>query len=85
MKTLYYQQLNYEFPVLILTAKSISISEHKHSFFELAYVASGKAEHTVDGNSRILEKGDFFLIDLNSSHEYKKTADSHGNRKVHRA
>ena len=76
MKTLYYQQLNYELPILILTAKNLSTSEHKHSFFELAYVASGKAEHTLDGNSGILKKGDFFLIDLNSSHEYKKTADS---------
>ena len=76
MKTLYYQQLNYELPILILTAKNISTSEHKHSFFELAYVASGKAEHTLDGNSGTLKKGDFFLIDLNSSHEYKKTSDS---------
>ena len=72
MKTLYYQQLYDELPVLIITNKNPSTSEHKHSFFELSYIVSGAAEHSFGSKKEIIRQGDFYLVDLNFSHEYKK-------------
>ena len=48
---------------------------HSHSFFEFVYVLSGRAEHTIDGRSMILSKGDYFFIDLKSTHAYRKITD----------
>lgn len=76
VKTLYYQQLYDELPILILSSKNNSTSEHKHSFFELSYVVSGSAEHCFGEDRTLIGQGDFYLVDLNSSHEYKKAADS---------
>ena len=45
-------------------------SLHHHEFFELVYVISGSAEHTIDGRSMILSEGDFFFMNLKSSHCY---------------
>lgn len=45
---------------------------HSHDFFEFVYVLKGKAEHTIDDRTMILSEGDYFLIDLNSAHEYRK-------------
>ena len=43
---------------------------HRHTFFELVYVLEGKAYHTLDGEKRIIEKGDCFIIDYGSYHCY---------------
>ena len=43
---------------------------HHHEFFELVYVLRGNAEHTIDGHSMIISEGDYFLINLKSSHGY---------------
>lgn len=43
---------------------------HHHEFFELAYVLSGSAEHTIDGRSMIISEGDFFFMNLKASHGY---------------
>ena len=43
---------------------------HHHEFFELAYVLSGSAEHTIDGHSMIISKGDYFFMNLKASHGY---------------
>ena len=43
---------------------------HHHEFFELAYVTEGSAEHTIDGHSILIGRGDFFLVNLSSSHGY---------------
>ena len=43
---------------------------HHHEFFELAYVLSGTAEHTLDGKSMIISEGNFFFMNLKASHSY---------------
>ena len=48
---------------------------HGHSFFELAYVLSGKCEHTMDGHTCIMSKGDYILLDKDSIHSYHSIDD----------
>ncbi len=63
-----------------MKADKIAISEsleenvvmHSHSFFEFVYVASGSAEQVINGKRMTVSQGDYFLIDLKGSHEYKK-------------
>lgn len=43
---------------------------HRHEFFEFVYVLDGSAEHTINGHTMIISKGDYFLIDMNGSHSY---------------
>lgn len=43
---------------------------HHHDFFEIAYVISGSCEHTIDGHTYIIKKGDYFFFNLKSSHAY---------------
>lgn len=45
--------------------------EHDHHFFELVYVTSGTAEHTLNGSRSILKPNDFFFIDLGSYHSFE--------------
>lgn len=45
---------------------------HTHPFFEFVYVLDGRAEHTINDHTMILSKGDYFLIDMNCRHEYRK-------------
>lgn len=47
--------------------------EHDHHFFELAYITSGTAEHTLNGNRSILKPNDFFFIDLGSYHSFENS------------
>lgn len=45
---------------------------HSHKFLELSYVLEGSANHTMEGMSTILSKGDFFIIDYNKHHKYQQ-------------
>ena len=56
---------------LKVCSDSFSMS-HKHSFFEFVYVLKGRAEHTINDSTMILSEGDYFLIDLDCMHEYRK-------------
>lgn len=47
---------------------------HSHDFLEFVYVVSGSAEHTINDRSTIISKGDYFLINVNSTHEYRAIA-----------
>lgn len=47
------------------------VAAHSHVFFELTYVLSGTVEHTIDGKTSILQRGDFFLVDYGSVHSYR--------------
>ena len=46
---------------------------HSHTFFELAYIIQGNAIHTLDGNSDIVEPGDYVFIEPGSVHSFSKT------------
>ena len=59
-----------KFNIHICTASSIQ--PHSHHFFELAYILSGKATHWLDGQERILQKGDYLIMDFDARHDYIK-------------
>lgn len=44
---------------------------HSHDFLEFVYVLGGSAEHTINDRSTIISKGDYFLINIRSTHEYR--------------
>jgi AraC-like DNA-binding protein/quercetin dioxygenase-like cupin family protein len=43
---------------------------HKHNFLELVYIISGTATHKIEGKEETLSKGDYFVVDYNTSHGY---------------
>lgn len=43
---------------------------HFHNFLELVYVISGQAIHIRDGKKTVVNPGDYYIIDYNSTHEY---------------
>ncbi len=71
MKTLHFTELFEDIPVKITYCNAPQVREHKHDFFELVYVCEGKAEHIFENKTVIIQKGDFFLINLHSSHQYR--------------
>lgn len=44
---------------------------HQHFHSQITYVAEGKFEVTVDGKTKILQKGDGFFVQPNISHGVK--------------
>ena len=50
------------------------VNTHDHTFFEFAYVVSGRAEHTINDRTFILSEGDYFLINRNDTHSYRAIA-----------
>ncbi len=48
---------------------------HSHTYFELAYVVSGAAEHVLNGCASVIEKGSYFILDYNAVHSYKARGD----------
>lgn len=55
--------------------KASSAYPHSHAFFELAYVLSGSAIHWLDGEERVIRKGDYLIMDYDASHCYIKNED----------
>lgn len=55
-----------------------TVHRHSHSYFEFAYVVRGRAEHTINDRTFLLSEGDYFLIDLDSTHEYREISGSEG-------
>lgn len=72
MKIMYDRELLEKVPVKITACRDTEVREHRHTFLELVYVCHGKAEHICEQKSTIIQKGDFFLIDLNKPHEYRR-------------
>ena len=52
--------------------KTSSAYPHRHGYFELAYVLSGSAVHWLEGEERIIKKGDYFILDYDTHHNYVK-------------
>lgn len=48
---------------------------HTHGFFELAFILSGKCEHTINGHTYIMTKGDYTLLDNTTVHSYNAIGD----------
>lgn len=47
------------------------VEMHDHTFFELAYITEGTAEHNLNGNISTVQKGDYFIVDYGSIHSYQ--------------
>lgn len=54
----------------IHTCTKSESKSHTHDFFELVYVVSGKAIHTLNGEERVIQKGDYFFVDYGTIHSY---------------
>ncbi len=50
---------------------------HGHRcFLELAYVIQGRANHVINGETSIIKKGDYFIIDYKTKHRYTQIGDT---------
>ena len=49
---------------------------HKHDFLELTYVLDGCANHTIEGTTKTLKRGDYFIVDYNQRHKYTQIGDT---------
>ncbi len=67
-----YKELEFsdDFTVFITKshAKGYFVSDHWHNHYELLYVMSGSAKQSIESQTMILNKGDFFLIPKNALH-----------------
>lgn len=59
--------------LMMMRMKQHDFREHDHHFFELVYITSGTAEHTLNERRSILKPNQFFFIDLGSYHSYEHT------------
>jgi len=50
--------------------KQKSVPMHDHFFLELTYIQSGSVQHTLDGQTATLERGDYLIVDYGSRHCY---------------
>jgi len=56
------QQVFFEF------AADIELPEHSHSYSQWGMVIEGKMELTINGNMRLYQKGDEYLVPAGASH-----------------
>lgn len=54
------------------TQEQGDIGLHRHDFFELTYILDGKIEHTIDGTSAVLKKGNYFFVGIGTAHRYRR-------------
>lgn len=52
-----------------------NVAPHNHLFLELTYILSGTVEHTINGQTSILQAGDYFLVDYGCMHAYRTIDD----------
>lgn len=52
-----------------------NVSLHEHQFLELTYITKGSAEHTLDGQTTVVNEGDYFIVDYGSRHSYRALGD----------
>lgn len=55
----------------VMTIEQEDIGMHAHDYFELTYIMSGTAKHTLNGVEGELKAGDYFFVDYGSQHCYE--------------
>lgn len=55
--------------------RQADMRDHNHNFFELVYVTGGSAVHTLNGVSKVVQTGDYFILDYESTHSYTDCQD----------
>ena len=59
----------------VSVARDGGCAMHGHDFLEFSYVQSGTIEHIIDGQTSIVNAGDYFIVDYGTLHEYKSVSD----------
>jgi len=57
--------------VKIISIHQDDVELHEHKFLEMVYIINGKGYHTVNGEEKLVKKGDFFIINYGEYHGYK--------------
>ncbi|MDP4118698.1 MAG: AraC family transcriptional regulator [Bacillota bacterium] len=70
VKILYWDELKKD-KFSIFKTRATSCEMHRHPFMELAYICGGEIEHTMNTETAVLHKGDYFIVDYGSVHAYK--------------
>lgn len=66
---------NEKITINICDTKETTMHGHR-SFLELAYVIQGRANHVINGESSIIKKNDYFIIDYKTKHRYTQIGDT---------
>ncbi len=61
--------------LVIMFMEQEDTAMHGHDYFELTYVTGGTAKHTLNGRQGRLVKGDYFIVDYGSRHNYEECED----------
>ncbi len=56
-------------------AKSALSKMHGHDFLEFSYIARGSIVHTFGGEAATLRRGDYFIVDYGTRHQYRAIGD----------
>lgn len=54
--------------VFFAVEPKVEVSEHSHEYPQWGFVVEGKMELTIDGESKLNEKGDEYLIPAHAKH-----------------
>lgn len=54
------------------TENQNDVGFHSHDFFELVYILDGEIEHTMNGVTGVLKKGDYFFVGIGTAHRYRR-------------
>ncbi len=72
-KRIYNELENNKFHIIV--SDSVSSAMHGHNFLEFSYVKSGCMKHKIGNVCEIVNKGDYFIVDYGTMHEYKSISD----------
>ena len=61
--------------ISMCTFNHFGSSTHSHNFLELVYIEEGKATHILDSQETTVKKGNYLIIDYDTSHKYKSIGD----------
>lgn len=76
MKSLFSNhQISSERKIAVKNVSECGIGSHSHDFFELVYVLEGTAVQNIEGREMEVFVGDYYIIDLDSSHSYSECRD----------
>ena len=62
--------------IIINICDEANVPEHKHRFLEFAYVLDGHANHTMNGATSVISRGDYFIVDYAKRHKYKQIGET---------
>ena len=59
--------------IVMMEREQEDLEQHDHKFFELAYITGGTCMHTLNTTKTVLHRGDYFFVDLGSTHRYENS------------